>query len=409
MIFMKYVKPNIDNDIQIKGSFSLYTKALCIYLICLPLGAMNLSGTLGSLLKYIALLPILVWILNTKKSIKIPKYFIGQFLWVFWICLSAIWSINSSTSIGRAITNLMFLLLFLSAISNKWTVNDIFLIKKTLVWSSRITAIITLIFSSYVEGRLYLSGRIAEDPNYLCAYFLFGIVYVIECLLYKKNTLPKVFAYIIELLLYLYIILYTGSRGGLLSIATAAVIIFLFNKQKKASIKKILLIVAVYSAILLVITFIPESVAMRFSLTAIAESNGTGRFEIWKHAIDVFEESNVLRQLIGYGTATIRNVFMVFGYPGKVAHNIFIEVLLENGLLGLIIYTFVILRYIITAFKIKDFFAVAIMVGIAVLSLSTSLYAFKPYWNIMIYIGCLYRCQTDKNVTPQLLDNVRIC
>ena len=56
----------------------------------------------------------------------------------------------------------------------KYTENDINKIKYALTWSSRLTALVMLVFAEYVGGRFRLMGIIEEDPNYLCAYLAFG-------------------------------------------------------------------------------------------------------------------------------------------------------------------------------------------------------------------------------------------
>ncbi len=70
-------------------------------------------------------------------------------------------------------------------------------------------------------------------------------------------------------------------------------------------------------------------------------------------------------------------------------HNMFIENLIETGLIGLILYSVYIFSFWNSAKKSGDVFAAAVMAGMIVMSLSVSIYAFKPYWNIMIYILCV--------------------
>ena len=64
----------------------------------------------------------------------------------------------------------------------------------------------------------------------------------------------------------------------------------------------------------------------------------------------------------------------------------FIESLLELGVVGLIIYAVAIFSFIKAAWKQKNKFAFAVVMCMFVLSLSTSIYTFKPYFNIMLYI-----------------------
>ena len=65
--------------------------------------------------------------------------------------------------------------------------------------------------------------------------------------------------------------------------------------------------------------------------------------------------------------------------------HMFIESLLEIGVIGAVIYIVFIFSFVFEALKRRDIYCVAILTGMIVLSLSTSISVFKPYWNIMIY------------------------
>ena len=137
-------------------------------------------------------------------------------------------------------------------------------------------------------------------------------------------------------------------------------------------------------------SFISGEILQRFALETLIESNGTGRFGLWRDALNAFSDSGILRQLFGYGTASARAITWIFPFERhNVFHNIFIEVLLEIGVIGLIAYGLHIFSMIDFTFKRKEYFAFSVVVGMLILSLSTSIAAFKPYWNIAMYIFCI--------------------
>lgn len=369
---------------------SHFVRWLGIYFVILILGSMNI-GTFGSLLKGFAIIPVVIWIIG-KHKVCLNNMNLKFILFLGWSALSFLWSIDKNTSFQRIITQSMFLILLFATSGYIYKEKEIIYLKGCLTWSSRVTAIIVLVTGSYYEGRMTLSGVINEDPNYLCAYFLFGIVTAAIGILNKENMKKKII-YVIELLIYIYIVIGTGSRGGLLSIIASAMIIFLFystnNNILKNILKKIILFLIVLIVIFMVSHYVDTEILSRFSKAAISSSNGTGRYDLWKDAFNVFISSNLWRETIGYGTGSAISVTYLFPFGDhNVYHNMFIETLVELGVVGLVLYILHIGSFVSMAVRKKEFFSIAVIVGMIVLSLSTSICAFKPYWNIMLFIMC---------------------
>lgn len=371
-----------------REEISQYCKLLGFYFICLILGSMNM-GALGSLLKLIALLPIGIWIL-TKRTVRINKITISIILFVGWTALSYIWTINSEVTYQRLVSQFTFMILMFSVAGYLYNDSEVFFLKKCLIWSSRLTALVLLLTGSYIEGRLYLSGIIDEDPNYLCGYFLFAVVWCIEILLDKNTRLSRRITSIVELFLYAYLIFSTGSRGGLFAIVTAILVEILFQDGKGGKVgivKKILIVIIILAITTLVSNYLPSEMVNRYAYHTIINSGGTGRYDIWNDAINAFLKFPFGRQLIGYGAATFRQI--TFLYPFRqhnVAHNIFIENLAELGVIGLIVYLVHLISYVTSSIRKRNTYSSAILIGLIMLSMSTSIQVFKPYWNLMAFV-----------------------
>ena len=54
--------------------------------------------------------------------------------------------------------------------------------------------------------------------------------------------------------------------------------------------------------------------------------------------------------------------------------------------MGLVLYSLAVFAFALKAFTFKDKFAFAVMACMIVMSLSTSICVFKPYFNIMLFI-----------------------
>ena len=369
---------------------------------------MNL-GAIGSALKLVAIFPIGFALISGMSGsfIRLTPAIIVQFLFVLWAALSIFWSISIDASLERALSYFLLFLLIFSGTFFRYTESEIKKVKYALAWSSRLTAVIMLIFAEYIEGRFWLKGIIEENPNYLCAYFAFGIVFAIEKLTQNKKIFPKLMA-IAELCLYFYLVLVSGSRGGLLAVAAAAIAYSLtFGKNTaKNTFVKIILVVFLFVLFSILLDNLPEFLKERFTVDDVIESGGTGRVDLWKQTFDLFETSSIFRQLFGYGSGTILVAFTQHGYHTvNVAHNIFLENLADLGIVGVALYSIAIFLFIKSSFKEKDKFSFSVICCMFVLSLSASLATFKPYFNIMLFIIMLQNLQSTEQINTKTAES----
>lgn len=365
---------------------SFFCRCLGLYFLCLILGSLRL-GQIGSLLRQIAILPILVWVFQSHK-VRVNQITLSGVMFVGWCVISYVWTITPAATVTRMASQVMYLVLLFACSGYSYSKNEIDFLEQCLVWSSRITAVIMLASGNYVEGRLCLSGLIQEDPNYLCGYMFYAVAYCTSLLNLRDLKFSRKLLAVLELFVYAYVLYSTGSRGGLLStvMVAGACILLVGDKTLKSMVNRIIIVVVMLVVASMVSSFLPSEIANRFSTEAIMTSNGTGRFEIWEDALNAYSNYPVFRQIVGYGGASFYEI--TFRYPFRihnVAHNIFIENLCEAGLVGLVIYLYHLGSYIFVALRTKKPIVLGTLTGLIALSMSTSLQVFKPYWNIMFF------------------------
>lgn len=383
-----------------KTNVSIYVMLVALFIVMLPMGTMYISG-MGSLLKVFGIIPVAYWLCCIHK-IRINVLLTTVACFVGICVISTLWSVAESESLERSITQISFLLLIMSALGNKYSYHEIDLLKRAGLYSSRFTALLVLIFGGYYEGRLTLTGVIQEDPNYLCAYFFFGLAYCILAFFSSELTTLKKVLYAIEFVVYVYIIFATGSRGGLLAAIVCVGVCYLYCQHKRnmniirICLSFIIMLVFCVAAYFVITKYVDINVLQRYSKETLMETNGTGRFKIWAQSLSVYSNSDLFRQLFGYGTNTITEVLNANFYNQRhVAHNIFIENLVEIGAVGFCAYILMIISYVKRSISRNDCFCMSVLFGMIVLSLSTSLSCFKPYWDIMIIICCLNSIECD--------------
>lgn len=171
---------------------------------------------------------------------------------------------------------------------------------------------------------------------------------------------------------------------------TAAAVAYLVTNGEsslKNMLKKLVLIILIVGLVVLLIDYLPESLKIRFTVEDVIERGGSGRTELWQQSVDLYRGSNLFRQIFGYGTASIQWCFSHYGYSDThVAHNIILETLVELGAVGTVIYVAAIFMFMRSAYKFRDKYAVAVIFGMFVMSMSVSLYTFKPYFNGLLYV-----------------------
>lgn len=370
-------------------NISKFVIALGFYFLVVILGVVDLMG-IGSILKYIALIPFFSCIGNVNR-IGLDKSWINVKIYYSFAILSILWTIDYELSINAIFAFASFFLLISCMPTQVYNKGEIYFLKKMLVWSSRLSLVCTWFFATFSEGRLIIREAIMkEDPNYLCAYFFFGIAFCVQNFLINEKKWRKITC-IGELLLYLFTIFCTGSRGGLFGGLVVAAIVFIKAtniKSISAFISRFALVGVLFLLIPLIASLVNPDVMDRFSEEAISESDGSGRYEIWEDAIKAFGSYDFFSFVFGKGVNASRTVAFLYHFQRvNVMHNVFLENLIGLGIIGAGLY----LMQLWTLYKKSqiDVFCMSVFIGTIVLSLSTSILFLKPVWNIQLMIACV--------------------
>lgn len=152
----------------------------------------------------------------------------------------------------------------------------------------------------------------------------------------KSNRIKKIIQ-IIGVILSFCLLLLTGSRSATFGLGVAIVISMIYDAfTNKRSIRRS--VGTIFSVVLVFafgFYFIQgnETLLSRFTLEAVSESSGTGRFEIWEK---VWEEVIVKHPLFGggYGEENIKRMLNLNGINHSGTHNILIDMLANMGFVG---------------------------------------------------------------------------
>jgi O-antigen ligase len=184
-------------------------------------------------------------------------------------------------------------------------------------------------------------------PSYLAMYVLISILISSESLFDNSLTVIKRCLWLIISIVFLIVIYLLSSRAGVMAAMIVLPLYFLFKFYRKFSkwIIVLLLIILVTGLVVLVRT----NSRINYSLEGISKTNINEtvekdvRFIIWKSAMGVIEQNLILGVGTGDASEELKKEFTRRGYVEGYydtlnAHNQYIEILLENGLIGLILF-----------------------------------------------------------------------
>lgn len=359
-------------------ALSLFTLFLLI-----PLDTFQVFGQI-SILRFAALLPIVIGLFQIRKMhIKRNPASMYLMLYIILIALTLPYSYSVSSSANEFMMYAMYALLIFFATGFTYNDREKKMIMAGLVGSSVMALLLLCGFSYEYEGRLSImvNSLRPEDPNQFSGYLIPGALYMLHSLLSKDKFR---FLYLVGAGIFGYAVLLTGSRGGLLALVLGAIALTWLHIRRRS--KTFMgAFAAVGCAIIIILTittqligYLNPEIVNRFTIEDIANTGGTGREDIWKENFDLFVHSPFARQLFGYGIGTMSDM------GDKVAHNNWVQVLVEMGVLGLIVYSLMMVSVAIMLARSRNALALAIFISYLGLTVSLSLFSYKPIWAIFI-------------------------
>lgn len=225
------------------------------------------------------------------------------------------------------------------------------------------------------SGRAYLSILgVEQDPNYMSFLFFFPFAASIIGFFEKKNIVVKLLCVCFAIVI-MYCVLMTGSRGAWIS-CTAIILVYLLCKYGHS---KKLIIGVVFFAIVAIYVFpallnnLAPNIAARFSFAQLLEDRGTGRLDIWLIALAEAIQSPIIL-IFGNGTGSSNAVI------GAATHNYFIQLLLEEGIIGVVLFSRFVLYWIKRFIKDKNYLSLSVLSASVIMSLTLSVNTNYYFW-----------------------------
>ena len=236
---------------------------------------------------------------------------------------------------------------------------------------------------------MYIEISSLMDPND----FATGLAMAFALCLVELKQKRKVIFNSFCLLSLLAIVYFTGSRGGLL---TMLVIIFIWVMSLKGR-KKFIILGSFAAAAAALFTCaelgIGPSMLQRFSITSLIASGGTGRSDIWKAALAFFVKQDPFHMLFGNGLGSFADTvkYVQVGHDYRYeSHNMFINILIEGGVTGLVFLIACFASLYVYAVKNKNLFGVLAVTGFIISGISLDAQVYRTF-AIAAVMAVIYR------------------
>jgi O-antigen ligase len=184
-------------------------------------------------------------------------------------------------------------------------------------------------------------------PSYLSMYIVISILVSLESLFDNSLSHFRKGLWLIVIFVFLIVLYLLSSRAGILAGIVIIPLYFITKFYKKFSRWFILVLLAILAVIFIGIAKTNDRVQR--SIEGISNKNiddifkNDERLLIWKSAIGVIKQNIIFGVGTGDASMELKREFKIRGYvqgfyENLNAHNQFLEILLENGLIGLILF-----------------------------------------------------------------------
>lgn len=355
---ISYQKNNKNISLEI---FLLYIFLISMYF------DMSETGVYNSKIFIIICMFILFIIKN--PVIYFERNLVLYYIFAVFICLSGIYGRNNSTALGNIITIICAICLMIiisNTIKTNKQINNImnFIIILSVILSVRVIAVTD--FKRMMMGTYYpdvILQKFIGNRNIIAIMIGIGLNFCI----YNIYSYKKYKYYILSIFM-IAAILFTGSRKGIIIMIVPFGAFCLFKMIINGNIFekiKFFIIIILCSIALINLTFKVDFIykTIGFRIEAIykeilyKEDSKEGSFNIRKDMIDRGIEYFKEKPLLGHGVSNYRYLYNLDMGKETYSHNNYIELLVNNGVIGFLTYYsffFIVILRAICKYRVSD-------------------------------------------------------
>jgi O-antigen ligase len=360
---------------------SLAVASLCVFVFSIPLeNALVLPGigTLGRIIGLVACAIGLLAVIEQGKVRAVSLPMILMAVYVAWASLTYFWSAypQGSIDIVESYMQLLVMVWLIWQLAPKRH-RQVLLMQAYLVGTA-LSAVGTLFLTMH-NGMSVREGGFNMNPNDVGLRLAMSFPMAIY-LGARENSTIKSWMYRLHMVLCASAIFSTASRGALLAFCAAGLMIPMTFRHWKAKQRVAMVAVAIFGFVVAG-ALVPRAAWERLSTTGTEVSSGTmdSRTVIWHAGMDVFLDHPFIGVGIGgFASSVERRVVTPW-----VAHNTFLSVLVEQGIVGFSFFLIVLLALAYAAAHMPPLERSLWLVTLLIWAIGVSAMTwefFKPTW-----------------------------
>lgn len=381
----------INYDKKSHTAFGLISLIFWIAFILLSTYEGYFPDGIGGLTRYLLLLWMVFMILRIGSGIFLVKK--DQFIWLVWLVYYLI-SLGWTTNLSQAqvyvfsvtlMTLLCIIIQYFSYGPDFWS--RIMEIYKFASVSLAFLSIFFFIDIGAGTRRVLYIFNTYVDPNGQVATIAIGSGLSLCSVFDAESSIKKKIVNLIGFLICCYSVFQTGSRSGIVVLAVQFIIILLFwhpqnNNLFKEGAKWILLLLLGLIAIYFMTNYISVDIVDRLLGRGNLDFfDGTQREERWTVGLDYF----------------FRHPIIGNGWGAFECHNTYLTMLVDVGVLGNLMFYYIIIKLYLKAFRNKDIQAIMILTSGLLPAFFIGAQNKRFFWGAIMLTSLLINCKEDKN------------
>jgi len=331
------VEKNVFNLKQIK----IPTYAFIVYILLIPFESI-LATPIVVIVSYatitavITSLLILLYLLFRPKLVRLTKTVIPWLAFFVWSGLSIYWSVNRPVSIYDFIyiSKHFFFLIIISSYPFNYSEKRV--IRHAIILSGLLLSAAVFFNTFNVKGISSLvratvaNGYYQADPNHIATTLLLPFTFlIVDFVERKKLNILDIFAAIILFAT----LAYTGSRSAFVAFLIMIVFLIIQYRTHEKRNKTMLLLVFILIGVSLLVSLLNPNLLNRFAKINNLDRYSAHRIDAWQESIKFWRK----KPFAGYGFGTFKPLSKNMVMEYKTAHNIFIQALVEGGVVAFIL------------------------------------------------------------------------
>jgi O-antigen ligase len=338
------------------------TVGVCIFAVLSFLDTvLPVQGTLSAP-KLLGLTLMLSWLAlvtageraHRERIFSHPAFLFVLLLVVGWSLLSATWAEHPTAAIEaftRYLPNAMLFLIVFAAVRTR---EQLLWVVGAFVIGAFLSGVYGLVVPPPAEdfGRLAGAGG---DPNETAAAMVAGLALATALGVAARGKPLVRLACVAAGVICMLALFLTSSRGGLIALAVALIAAVFLGGRRRGT-----MLVAALGAILVTVFYFATIAPADVRERVIHPEGGTGRVDIWTVGLRMVKDNAI--HGVGSGNFTTSSIHYLLE-PGvllrddfiidtpKVAHNTYLQILAELGIVGFALFMTILLFSLVCAFK----------------------------------------------------------